>query len=71
MSHLEVEKHNHQVLQLEPLEVWYHKVIGVGYGVCSVATCTSYTCNNVIYLFFMLWIIFLSMVETLVIFSSG
>ena len=51
LAHLEAGKRHHQVLQLEPLEVWYHRVIGVGSGVCSVATCTSYTHYNAIYLF--------------------
>ena len=51
MSHLETVNHHHQVLQLEPLEVLYHRVIGFGYEVCSVATCTSYTHYNIIYLF--------------------
>ena len=71
MSHLEAGNHHRQVLKLEPLEVWYHRGIGVGYGVCSVATCTSYTHHNFIYLFFILWILFLSVVETLVIVSGG
>ena len=51
LAHLEAGNHHHQVLQLEPLEVWHHRVIDVGSGVCSVATCTSYTHHNVIYLF--------------------
>ena len=51
LSHLEAVNHHHQVLQLEPLGVWQHRVIGVGYEVCSVATCNSYTYCNVIYMF--------------------
>ena len=72
ISHLEAVNHHHQVLQLEPLEVWHHRVIGVGYGVCSVDACTIYTHYNVIYLFFfILWLVFISVIETLVIVSSG
>ena len=51
MEDLEAGNHHHQVLQLEPLEVWNHRVIGVGYGVCSVDTCTSYSHYNIIDLF--------------------
>ena len=67
LTHLEAGNHPHQVLQLERLEVWYHRGIGVGSVVFSVSTCTNYTHYNVIYLFFILWILFLSVVETLVI----
>ena len=51
LVHLEAGKHHHRVLQLEPLEVWSHRRIGVGYGVCSVSTRTIYIHYNVIYLF--------------------
>ena len=51
LAHLEAGNHHHQVIQLEPLEVWHHRGIGVGYGLCSVYTCTSYTHYNVIYIF--------------------
>ena len=51
LAHWEVVNHHNQVLQLEPLEVWHHTRIGVGSGVFSVDTCTSYTHYNVIYLF--------------------
>ena len=52
MAHLEALNHHNQVLQLEPLEVWHQRGIGIGSGVYSVHTCTSDTHNNVIYLFF-------------------
>ena len=51
LEHLEAGNHHHQVLQLEPLEVWHHRGIGVGSGVLSVATGTSYNRYNAIYLF--------------------
>ena len=51
IAHLEAGNHHHQVIQLKPLEVWYHRVIFVGYVVCSVYTCTNYTHYNFIYLF--------------------
>ena len=41
VAHLEAGNHHHQVLQLEPLKVWKHGVIGVGSGVYGVATCTT------------------------------
>ena len=48
------------------------KGISVGYGVCDVATCTSYTHNIMLFISLVkLWILFLSMVETLVIVSGG
>ena len=50
LAHLESGNHHHQVLQLETLEVWHHRGVGVGAGVCGVDTCTSYTHYNVIYL---------------------
>ena len=59
------------MLQLETLELWHNRGIGESYGVYSVETCTSYTHYNVIDMFFILWIIFLSVVETLVIVSGG
>ena len=37
-----------------------HRVIGVGSGVCSVDTCTSYTHYNVIYLFFLYYGLYFS-----------
>ena len=61
LAQFEAGNHHHQVLKLEPLEVWHHRGIDVGYGVCSVATCTSYTHYNVIDQFVILWIIFLSL----------
>ena len=50
LEHLETVNHHHKVLQLEPLEVWHHMGIGVGSGVCSVATCNSHTHFNGIYM---------------------
>ena len=67
MSHFEARNHHHQVLKLEPLEVWHHRGIGFCYGLCSVSTCTSYTHHNFIFLFFILLVIFLSVIETFVI----
>ena len=52
MLHLESGNHHHQVLKLEPLEVWHHMRIGAGSGVYGVATCTSYPHYNVIHLSF-------------------
>ena len=52
LAHLEAVNHNHQVLQLEPLDVWHQRVIGVGSGVCGFSACTSYTYYNVIYMSF-------------------
>ena len=49
---MDTVNHHYEVLQLEPLEVCYHRVIGVGYVLFSVATCTIYNHHNVIYLFF-------------------
>ena len=54
LAHLEEVKYYHQVLHLEPLDVWYHRGIGVGSGIYSVDTCTSYTHFNVIYLSFLI-----------------
>ena len=71
MSHLDTGNHHHQVIQLEPLEIWNHRGMGAGYGVFSVATCTSYTHHNVIIIIFILWILFLSVVEILIIVSGG
>ena len=71
LEHFEAENHNRQVISLEPLELCHNRLIGVGYEVCSVDTCTSYTHHKFIYLFFILWVLFLSVVETLVIFSGG
>ena len=42
--------YHHQVLQLKTLEVRHTMGIGVGPGVCGVATCTDYTHYNDIYL---------------------
>ena len=50
LEHLEAVNHRHQVIQLEPLGVWYHRIIVVGPGVCGFSTCTTYTHYNVIYL---------------------
>ena len=33
ISHMKSGNHHHQVLKLEPLEVWHNRVIGVGSGV--------------------------------------
>ena len=44
-------EHHHKELQLKPLEVCHHRIIGVGSGVYDVATCTSYTHYNGIYLY--------------------
>ena len=51
MAHLESGNHHNRVLKLEPLEVLNNRGIGVDSWVLSVATCTSYTHYNVIYLF--------------------
>ena len=50
MAHWEAVNHHHQVLLLGSLEVWLRRVIGVGSRVCSVATCSSYTYYNVIFM---------------------
>ena len=51
LSHLKAGHHNHQVINLEILEVLHYRGIGVDYWVCSFATCTIYTHYNVIDLF--------------------
>ena len=43
MAPLEAVNHCYHMLQLEPLDVWYHIVIVVGSGVLVVATYNSYT----------------------------
>ena len=42
LPHLESVNHHQQVLKLEPLELWHHRLIGFGCGVCGVSTCTRY-----------------------------
>ena len=51
MIDLEEGYHHHQVLQLEPLDVFHHRGVGFGYGVLSVDTFTSYPHYNIIDLF--------------------
>ena len=43
IAHLEASNNHHWVVQLEPLEVWHHRVTVVGSGICDVATCNWYT----------------------------
>ena len=43
MSNLEAGNHHHQVIQVEPLEVWHHRELIIGPRFFGVATCTSYT----------------------------
>ena len=71
LENLEAGNYHHQVLQLEPLEVWHHRelVLVMGYAVLIPVLVIT-----IIMLFISLvktWIMFLSMVETLVIVDSG
>ena len=59
------------MIQLEPLELWHHRGIGVGSVIFSVASCTSYTHYNVIYLFYHIMDSVSLVVETLVIVYGG
>ena len=71
LSHLEAGNHQYQVLQLEPLEVWYHRGIGVGLDYLVFLHALFIPIIMLFIYFFILWIMFLSVVETLVIVSGG
>ena len=71
LENLEAENHHHQVLKLEPLEMWHHRklVLVLGYMVFLTVLVIP------VIMFFIyllkLWILFISMVETLVVVTGG
>ena len=67
MENLEVGNYHHQVLQLEHLEVWYHRRLVLVLGSVLLL---SVLVIPIIILFISLvkaWVLFISMVKTLVI----
>ena len=71
MSNLETVNHHHKVLKLEPLELWYHCYLVLVIG--SVVLPHLLVIPIILLFIFLvkLWIIFLSMVETMVIVDGG
>ena len=67
MENLEAGNYHHQVLQLEPLEVWHHSRLVLVLGSVLLL---SVLVIPIIILFISLvkaWVLFISMVKTLVI----
>ena len=66
-----VKHHHHKVLQLEPLEAWYHRELVLVLGSAVFLPVIVITIVMLFISLVKLWIIFISVVETLVIVASG
>ena len=71
MENLEVENNHPPVVQLEPLEVWHHRELLLVMGHVVFISILFIPIIMLFIFLVKLWVIFLSMVETLVIVSGG
>ena len=71
LAHVEAGNHRHQVLELEPLEVWRHRELVLVMGSAVLLPVQGITMIMLFIYIVKLWIIFLSVVETLVVVSGG
>ena len=71
MAQFEAGNHHKQVLQVESLEVCYHRVFVLVLGYAVLLHVLVIPIIMLFICFVILWILFLSVVETLVIVSGG